>query len=271
MTTSEPVETPAGWTKVDDTHFTKVISSNIPETDIPLVDKAGNTGNTTYEVGNIDKTAPTGNITVSKTTPTNQNVTLTLNTSEAISTPAGWTRVSDTRFTKSIPTNTSENVTFTDPAGNRGSANISVTNIDKVAPTGNITYSETNPTNGDVTATLTTSEAVNNIPGWTKVDDTHFTKVVSENTTATVAFVDPAGNTGQVTMSVQNIDKVAPTGTVSYSETNPTNGDVTVTLNTSEAVETPEGWTRVLDTEFTKTVSANETGTVSFSDPAGNN
>ncbi len=144
---------------------------------------------------------------------------------------------------------------------------------DKIAPTGSISYSTVDPTNGDVTVTLTTSEAINVPSGWTKVDDTHYTKVVSANMDEplSVDLNDNSGNTGTpVEYNVTNIDKKAPFGMVSYSETDPTSGDVTVTMETSEPIATPSGWTKVDDTHFTKTVSENESGNVTITDLAGN-
>ena len=59
-------------------------------------------------------------------------VTIDLN-EDAVNTPAGWTRVNARKFTKTYSSNASETVNFTDAAGNTGTANVVVNNIDKVA------------------------------------------------------------------------------------------------------------------------------------------
>ncbi|MBS9775258.1 S-layer homology domain-containing protein [Candidatus Gracilibacteria bacterium] len=264
-----------GWTKVDDTHFKKVVSEN-EDGNILFVDPAGNTGNIEYSVKNIDKTAPTGTVTQSTYDPTNGSVTLTLETSEAVETPDGWTKVDDTHFTKVVSENGGNSVEIVDPAGNSATVPVSVENIDKSGPTGTITKSTQDPTNGDVVLTLETSEAVKTPKGWTEVEGsngTKFTKTVFENGDEEVELVDLAGNSGDASTSVDNIDKGAPTGTITKSTDDPTNGDVVLTLETSEAVKTPDGWTEVEGsngTKFTKTVPENGNYPVELVDSAGN-
>ncbi|MDR2523935.1 MAG: hypothetical protein LBC95_00095 [Candidatus Nomurabacteria bacterium] len=106
---------------------------------------------------------------------------------------------------------------YQDLACNDGSAISSTSDgssvhIDTVAPTGSVTYSPNSGwTNMDVTAYLETSEPIATPDGWTKVDDTHFTKVFTANATENVALVDATGNSGSATAGVSWIDKVAPT------------------------------------------------------------
>lgn len=81
---------------------------------------------------------------------------------------------------------------------------------------------------------------------------------------------DVAGNS---TTFVFTIDRVAPTGTFAYSNgngNNVTNQDVTVTLTTNEAVQTPDGWTKATDTTFTKTFATNGKFNLTIADLAGN-
>lgn len=82
--------------------------------------------------------------------------------------------------------------------------------LDIVAPTANITYSTLDPTNGDVVATLTSSEEIGDIVGWDTTDHIHFTKTYSDNVEETISFTDLAGNTGSVEVKITNIDKIAP-------------------------------------------------------------
>lgn len=176
-----------------------------------------NTGGDTYEIGVkklylSDVVAPIGTITYSpdNTTPTNGDVIVQMETSEPIETPAGWTKVDDTHYTLTMSDNGTGSLEIVDNSGNTGSIAYDVGNIDKTPPTATFTYSETAPTNQDVTVTMTTSEPIDTPAGWTRVDDTHFTKVVPLNENETVSITDVAGNTSDVSYDVANIDKVAP-------------------------------------------------------------
>ena len=103
------------------------------------------------------------------------------------------------------------------------------TTIDATPPTAIVDYSTTEPTNGDVTATITPSESViiTNNGG---SDSYTFTA----NGSFTFNFTDTTGNTGSVTATVNNIDKTQPADpAISTNPTTPTSGDVTVTITYS--------------------------------------
>ena len=112
-------------------------------------------GSTGYNISRIDRIAPTATVSYSPNTNTNTDVTATLTASEAIQTPAGWTAVNSTTYTKDYPANTTETVTITDLVGNTGTANVAIARIDKTPVTGTITYDITANTNTDVEATIT--------------------------------------------------------------------------------------------------------------------
>ena len=101
-------------------------------------------------------------------------------------------------------------ITLVDIAGNE----VTRTFIyDITSPTAVVTYSNDNGkamTNQDVTVTLTASEDIKDIEGWTKVDSKTFTKVYSENGKHSVEIEDKAGNKTTVNYEVKRIDKVAP-------------------------------------------------------------
>ena len=126
-----------------------------------------------------------------------------------------------------------ENWSFTfnlDRSGTTGSTSAVVNWIDKISPTGIISYSTTGMTNGDVLATLTwLSESVsitNN--GWSP----NYT--FADNGSFTFNFMDTAGNTWSATAIVNNIDKTWIYGTISYSTTGTTSGNVIATIVLSE-------------------------------------
>ena len=240
---------------------------------VTALDAAFNSQTITFT---IDKTAPTATLSMRTTEPTNKNLIVTLKTSEAIKTPKGWTKVSDTIYTKKYTRNTTEEVEIEDLAGNKSTVKIEITNIDKTAPTAEVIYSTTEPTNKNITVTLKTSEAVtlSNEGSWRKVSDTEFRKVFPANTTQEVEMTDKAGNKSTVKIEITNIDKIAPVATITKSNNDKsTNEDVVVTIKANEAVYKPAGWTEVTtnkEHEFTKVYSENGKYEVTVVDKAGN-
>ena len=97
---------------------------------------------------------------------------------------------------------------------------------DTIAPTATVSYSTTQPTNGDVVAAITPSEPVT----VTNTENGSLSHTFTENGSFTFEFEDEAGNKGTAVATVSNIDKSLPTGTMSYDITGPTNQDVTATL-----------------------------------------
>ena len=163
-------------------------------------DKEGNISlPQTISITQIDKNDPIITIGEYETNPTNEDVIVTATVNE------GTLNTSSHTFT--------ENGTFTftaiDEAGNSSSKTVTITNIDKEAPTGIISYDKTTWTNGNVVATLTPSEdvTVTNNGG-------SFTYEFTQNGTFKFNFIDEAGNTGSATATVSNIDKVKPTLTI---------------------------------------------------------
>jgi parallel beta-helix repeat protein len=279
LETSEPIKQsslPGTWNKVSDTKYTKSYATNTVQ-NVTLEDLAGNASTASVNISWIDKTAPTGSIHYGSTQPTNGNVNAYLSTSEAVQTPSGWTATDGTgqNFKKKYTQNKTETVTFTDLAGNSGSANVEVTWIDKTAPTGTLSYDPATLTNNDVTVTLETSESIKqtSLPGtWTKVSNTKYTKVYAANAVETVTLEDLVGNTSTLSVNISWIDKTAPTGSIHYGNTQPINGNVIAYLQVDEVVQTPSGWTATDGTNqnFKKKYTTNKTETVTFTDLAGN-
>ena len=230
----------------------------------------------------FDQTAPETEVSYSTTELTNGDVTVTVKSNEALDAaeiPEGWTLSDDgMSASKTYEANAEETVTFKDLAGNEAAVSVKIDNIDKTAPETEVSYSETEPTNKDVTVTVTSNEALDaaEIPeGWTLSDDgMSASKTYEANAEETVTFKDLAGNEAAVSVKIDNIDKTAPETEVSYSETEPTNKDVTVTVTSNEALdaaEIPEGWTLSDDgMSASKTYEANAEETVTFKDLAGN-
>ena len=98
--------------------------------------------------------------------------------------------------------------------------------IDRDEPNATITYSTTNPTNQDVTATVTFDKenvTITNNGGKN-------TYTFTENGEFEFEFVGPAGNTGIVIATVDWIDKTLPKATITYDKSEPTNQEVTASI-----------------------------------------
>jgi len=93
--------------------------------------------------------------------------------------------------------------------------------------TGTVNYSNTSPTVGTVTATLTADRPINTPSGWTPVNATTFTKVYSSNTNEEIPLQDSTGNVGAVSVVITNIIDTFEfnyTGSFAYLEV-PANGN----------------------------------------------
>lgn len=212
-----------------------------------------------------DTIAPEVTVTTSNNgQPTNQSVKVTITANEAIQDIEGWTRVNETTLEKVYDANTSENVIVTDTAGNTTKTSVVVEGIDKAAPKTDVTYETTED---GVLVTIKADEAIQDVEGWTKVDDQTLQKLFNENGTEEVIVQDAVGNQTMVTVTVDSIDKESPIVKVEY-ETTPEGVQVTITAN--EPIQTPDGWTKVSDTVFTKLYTENTEEKITIYDLSGN-
>lgn len=111
-----------------------------------MYDLVGNQGQSRLTIDWIDKTAPTCSVAYSTTAPTNQAVIVTL------------TGCSETVLpypqSISLNANGTGDFFFTDLAGNTGSIDYEVSNIDATNIVASINYTPTATTTGNVTATI---------------------------------------------------------------------------------------------------------------------
>lgn len=75
---------------------------------------------------------------------------------------------------------------------------------DTTAPTVELSYEMTEE---GVKVTLTANEAIQSIDGWTKVSDTKYTKLYTENTSEDIIVYDLAGNATKAHVTVSSISK----------------------------------------------------------------
>jgi len=148
----------------------------------------------------VDTHAPAASFDYSPTHPTNQEVLVTLKPSEAVSLTNNGGAI-----TRTFTENGTFVFEFVDAAGNMGSATAEVTNIDRTPPTATVIYSNTDPINQDVVATIDPSEPVTVSNNGGSISYT-FTSSGS----FTFEFVDTAGNEGFAVAVANWIDKTAP-------------------------------------------------------------
>ena len=218
-------------------------------------DHAGNETTVEREVIVQDTIAPTATVSYSTTQPTNGDVVAAITPSE----PVTVTNTENGSLSYTFTENGSFTFEFEDEAGNKGTAVATVSNIDKSLPTGTMSYDITDPTNQDVTATLT-------VPSGTTIlnnggSNTH---VFAENGSFEFEIQNAAGTKGTVAASVTWIDKEAPTATITYSPHKLTNQDVIAAITPSEEV------TVTSDGGLSHTFPENGSFTFEFEDEAGN-
>lgn len=191
---------------------------------VTAIDAAGNSdaASSASVTVTVDSDGPTGVVSYGNTAPINGNVMAYLTPSESVTvTTPGWEDLGDGRwrkkFTKNALTpNYDEPVTFVDAFGNPGSAQVYIDWIDTVAPTAQVTYSTTSPTNGNIFAYLTPSEPITVLSSnWEARSDGTFRKAYPKNDKSPnwdqiVDFVDAAGNPGSAHVYIDWIDIVAP-------------------------------------------------------------
>ena len=139
---------------------------------------------------------------------------------------------------------------------------------DTIAPEVTVTTSNNGqPTNQSVKVTITANEAIQDIEGWTRVNETTLERVYDANTSENVIVTDIAGNTTKTNVVVEGIDKTAPKADVTYEITE---DGVLVTIKADEAVQDVEGWTKASDTVFTKLYTENTEEKITIYDLSGN-
>ena len=179
------------------------------------VDNAGNEATAQYAVSNIDKTAPTiTGIAASKTTATNQDVTVTVKFADNVALKSQQYKIGDgswQNYTSGITMTANGTVYFkaVDTAGNEATGQYTVSNIDKIAPDAPVlSVTPLNRTNGTVTVTATfASDVVKKEYSLDGKNWQAYTKAVevTANTTIHVRGYDEAGNASNAECKITNI------------------------------------------------------------------
>ena len=83
---------------------------------------------------------------------------------------------------------------------------VKISSIDKIAPTTEVSYNIT--ANKDVIATIKSNKELQPLEGWKlSADKRSLSKKYTENKTETITIKDAAGNTKQVDVKIENINK----------------------------------------------------------------
>ena len=274
-------------TKIDESNYTTLGSTSIPTT----LGKAEGTytvyyyipenneyydrdGQVSVTITNTDNVPPTASVSYSTTNLTNENVMVEITSNEALQEVTGWTLSTDKKkLTKTYTANASETVTIKDLVGNTASVEISIENIDKTAPELTVSYNPTTATNGKVTATITSNEALQEVSGWTLSKNKKvLTKEYLNNVSGEKIVVkDLVGNESTATITISNIDSDAPVLNVSYNILELTNRSVVATITSNKQLQALNGWTLSNDKKIlTKEYTSNTTEEITVIDLVGN-
>ena len=210
ITANQEIQSIEGWALSEDKKvLTKKYTENTEE-EIIIKDIVGNSANKTIiKINNIDKIKPELNISYSITELTNQDIIVTITANEEIKEIEGWNLSTDKKeLKKKFTSNTEENITISDLAGNTISDTIKIGNIDKVTPKIAVKYSTTSVTDKDVIVTITSDKIIKSIDSWTlSSDKKQLTKTFNENGEEKITITDEAGNSVTTNIKVSNIDK----------------------------------------------------------------
>lgn len=201
-------------------------------------DVAGNVTTKSIAVSNIDKQAPSVTTSVNTTGWTNQSVTIFVNANDTLSGVSGiqlpnGSMIEESTLSYSVNGNGTYSFIVRDNVGNQTTKTVSVQNIDKSAPTLNLSLNTTETTN-NVSINVVAEDLLSGVEKVILPDgkaDTRstFSYPVDKNGMFSFTAVDKVGNQVTREISVQNLDNTPPSpATVTASTTSLTNNDVTL-------------------------------------------
>ena len=233
------IELPNGEKVSNDT--TEYTVSKNGEYIFHAVDAVGNKTEYRYEVNNIDNTPATAVVESDITSPTKEDVVLSIKASDeesgvaSITLPSGEIVERDTAEVKAT-----ENGVYTfivkDKAGNESTVTHEVKNIDREPGETTLTNLTSGWTNEFSAIEVQASDKGSGVdyivtPDGDKVEADKFVFEASENGVYTFTTVDKAGNEWTESISVTNIDRTVGTAKVTPSTTKSTNAKFGVTLS----------------------------------------
>lgn len=279
LTSNEAMQELEGWTlSKDKLTLEKAYKENVQQ-EIEVKDLLGNAKKVNIVIENYDTTPENIEVSYNTKEPTKENVTATITSKVALQELEGWVLSEDKlTLTKTYEDNVKETVTIHEEGNKEIAVRIEISNIDRITPEIQVEYNNQEITSQDVVATIKSNEPLQTLEGWKLSEDKlSLTKSYDENKTEQVTIIDLAGNEKQVTIAVQNIDKVAPTIQINYKKqlNNPENEaegyETIVTITADEVIREIEGWTLSENgRNLTKSYKENIKEEIEVSDIIGN-
>lgn len=279
LTSNEAMQELEGWTlSKDKLTLEKAYKENVQQ-EIEVKDLLGNAKKVNIVIENYDTTPENIEVSYNTKEPTKENVTATITSKVALQELEGWVLSEDKlTLTKTYEDNVKETVTIHEEGNKEIAVRIEISNIDRITPEIQVEYNNQEITSQDVVATIKSNEPLQTLEGWKLSEDKlSLTKSYDENKTEQVTIIDLAGNEKQVTIAVQNIDKVAPTIQIDYKKqlNNPENEaegyETIVTITADEVIREIEGWTLSENgRSLTKSYKENIKEEIEVSDIIGN-
>ena len=279
------------FTKLEQTLYFTIRENSTYYLHIQLVDYAGNEKVTTQTIIS-DTLNPVVTREYSLKDNTNENVVVTIKSNEVLKGTEGW-EVFDNGKTlrKEFNQNIGRTIyTFYDLAGNPVSVDVTISNIDQVAPNDSeINKDLLNSLEFDIVTKISDEGFGLDLNECKYILDTNEIANFDEATTfknenETLNFKvetdgiyylhtllkDKVGNE-KVTTHEITVDATKAELEVKYSNVQITNENVTVTIKSNEEIQAVSGWTLSSDKkQLTKTFTANTNSTVEIKDIAGN-
>lgn len=262
-----------GWTLSEDKKYMQ--REFLANTDgiVTITSIGGEKINQQITITNIDSSVANVNVEYSNSDLGAKEVTVSIISDRELQELEGWTLSEDKKvLSKTYYQNTTETVTIYDSLSNAIPVEIIVNNIINDSPECEVSYSTIEPTNGEVTVTITSNREMKELEGWTLSEDKMtLTKTYNQNVEENIELEDIYGNKTTAIININNIDKEKPILEISYNTQELTNEKVKVEIKSNEQLQKPDGWEISSDGKtISKYYFENEVSTLKVQDLAGN-
>ena len=260
-----------GWTLSEDKKYMQREFFANTDGIVTITSIGGEKINQQITITNIDSSVANVNVEYSNSDLGAKEVTVSIISDRELQELEGWTLSEDKKvLSKTYYQNTTETVTIYDSLSNAIPVEIIVNNIINDSPECEVSYSTIEPTNGEVTVTITSNREMKELEGWTLSEDKMtLTKTYNQNVEENIELEDIYGN--KTTANINNIDKEKPILEISYNTQELTNEKVKVEIKSNEQLQKPDGWEISSDGKtISKYYFENEVSTLKVQDLAGN-
>lgn len=262
-----------GWTLSEDKKYMQREFFANTDGIVTITSIGGEKINQQITITNIDSSVANVNVEYSNSDLGAKEVTVSIISDRELQELEGWTLSEDKKvLSKTYYQNTTETVTIYDSLSNAIPVEIIVNNIINDSPECEVSYSTIEPTNGEVTVTITSNRAMKELEGWTLSEDKMtLTKTYNQNVEENIELEDIYGNKTTAIININNIDKEKPILEISYNTQELTNEKVKVEIKSNEQLQKPDGWEISSDGKtISKYYFENEVSTLKVQDLAGN-